>query len=79
MEHPIQPESKVIDNPYRPGKCWAGVVNRRSGPLEHCGDPLARHYLVIRRHDYAVLRAFMWLCKKHRKRIERAGYTCMPA
>lgn len=68
-------------NPYVPGACWAGLTQhcepRKGMPLEHCGLP-ALKYIIKRDQKFgriSTLRAEMYLCVPHRKRLERAGYT----
>lgn len=74
MEPVIQSESIKI---FLPHHCWSNIGKKKEHKI--CG--MNAGYYSVTRYDAgrpSPSPAFMWLCDKHKKTVERAGYTCTP-
>lgn len=71
MEPTIQQEDSVV---YCSGICWYQPRPRknRSGPTRHICGAVTSGYYSVTKSGLAIV--FMWLCDKHMKRVEDAGY-----
>lgn len=60
---------------YEAGQCWWKYKKSESTEERTCNDKEAHFYSVTRAGVAMQFKIFAWFCPKHKKAMEKAGYT----